>query len=623
MTWESVLSDVIVSIVASSIFWILSFAASWTKVIFADVIEKSMIESYGDGDAIYMIRIMNIGRRDLLEIDYSAKITIGLEYVGRKMSQICYLNLENDITRPVLKGRGKKTGKRYYRSSTFRFLMNDASRTEFLKPYYSDSIRQEAKNNTLSLDDLFREYGENVTITIYVRGTDRVTGARKVFGSREYTSKDIKLGKYRAWYWGMKRIPHITIRRKAIMTRAISNFETIEEYMRDTSVDPLALLENTNSEARADFLSDEKKIKPDNAYNKIDIAETRRKINKLKETLDFIDKTGVLREDMELYVYLMNYNLQKLYIVEACYDYLHAASDAEKAEIAQKHQEANNALYDNPDRKVFESIVSSAMGNGSIPAYQPANEIRSRFEIMLDNHLKDILSVVSRQELYTTEDVCRIMNLALSKTLHADICGWKAVIKKDATYASVDPKNKTVTVPGNRSKGEYTYESVRSTIAHEIGTHVFRSVYLDACPCSALKEGLPKYDGFEEGLATIVEQSITHDYRHPGIRHYISIGLASINHLNFRDTFERLLAISKNMGEKISDELVFDSVQRAFRGTGELVFSKDLAYYTGYEKAWKFIEQHIDDRNLMNLLFYSGKTDPTNEEHMSILKHNL
>ena len=47
----------------------------------------------------------------------------------------------------------------------------------------------------------------------------------------------------------------------------------------------------------------------------------------------------------------------------------------------------------------------------------------------------------------------------------------------------------------------------------------------------------------------------------------------------------------------------------------------NLMYYNGQMKAWKYIEENIDDLDkLEKTLFRSGKTDPTNPLHQKILK---
>ena len=63
-----------------------------------------------------------------------------------------------------------------------------------------------------------------------------------------------------------------------------------------------------------------------------------------------------------------------------------------------------------------------------------------------------------------------------------------------------------------------------------------------------------------------------------------------------------------------SEDKVLTDVQRCFRGTGELPNNKDLAYYNGANQVWKYIEENIDDPELlMDHLFLSGKTIATDK----------
>lgn len=43
--------------------------------------------------------------------------------------------------------------------------------------------------------------------------------------------------------------------------------------------------------------------------------------------------------------------------------------------------------------------------------------------------------------------------------------------------------------------------------------------------------------------------------------------------------------------------------------SGELPNNKDLAYYNGANRVWKYIEEHLDDPGLFDTLFLTGKTD--------------
>ena len=337
MTWSDIVFNIAISILSSAIFWLLTFVITRTKVIFAEVIEQSMVESCPDGDPMYRIRIMNIGKRNLLEIDYCAKIRILNDPVLKTYTTF-YMDLENDVTRPLMYGRGQSRKNRprekrkndyYYFSGTFRIVMNDGLRHSLLmSPYIPDMIRKEAENGTLTLDDLLKECGEGVEITFYVRGTDSVTGARKVFESREYSVRDIRLGKYQSWSKGLKH-PRLTGNgRKKKMTRAISAFKTAEEILKDLEPDAAVLL-------------------PDKASGQVDMKEAGRRRAEIEKMLRMItvnEKEGRAKEEMRPYKERICSACAKYVHLEACDRYLRAGTAEEKKQIAQEHREKIRAL---------------------------------------------------------------------------------------------------------------------------------------------------------------------------------------------------------------------------------------------------------------------------------------
>lgn len=77
--------------------------------------------------------------------------------------------------------------------------------------------------------------------------------------------------------------------------------------------------------------------------------------------------------------------------------------------------------------------------------------------------------------------------------------------------------------------------------------------------------------------------------------YYINIGLAHFCGWDFRKIYE--------FDESEDKRLSFSRAMRCFRGTGELTNYKDLAYYTGAETVWRYIERHIDDPRLFDHLF--------------------
>ncbi|MBF1035680.1 MAG: DUF1704 domain-containing protein, partial [Candidatus Nanosynbacter sp.] len=179
--------------------------------------------------------------------------------------------------------------------------------------------------------------------------------------------------------------------------------------------------------------------------------------------------------------------------------------------------------------------------------------------------------------------------------------------------ASADHEERRIYFPEDKT---YSAKRARGLIVHELGTHVLRAVpYVDH-EVEAFSTGFPNNEEFDEGVAKAVEQAINGKYEDSGIDHYINIGLANFKGKNFREVYEIQCKLRELTGGKI--EPVFNAVQRCFRGTGELPNNKDLAYYNGANRVWKHIEDHIDDIELFDQLFLSGKIDYQNEQQEQI-----
>ncbi len=121
----------------------------------------------------------------------------------------------------------------------------------------------------------------------------------------------------------------------------------------------------------------------------------------------------------------------------------------------------------------------------------------------------------------------------------------------------------------------------------------------------------------DEGIAECVEQALKGEYEDFGVDHYINIGLATFKNKNFREVYEIQKDLKSLTGE--DDSKVLNAVQRCFRGTGELPNNKDLAYYNGVNRVWCYIEEHLDDPELFDSLFLSGKADIENPAQESLV----
>ncbi len=618
MTIISVISNIAISILASFVFWMLTFVITHTKIIFSTKIEKSLFEKHQDGDPIYRVRIMNIGRRDLIDISYTAKVEIYIN--GRKRTS--YLSLGDEQTVPIFKGKDRKKKKKY---STYMpgIYVSDVARQEFSKAIYDPIIREEAKKDTLTLDDLLNVYGECLTIILFVTGNDRLTGARKTFVSKEYTRKDIIEGRFRLWD-GPPAGAYFT-KKRAI--ECISYIDTMDGILKETYVDVIESLNNTNPNAKEEFLRDTGLREPNCKYKKLKIDEIQKKIKTLESFLSGMKESCLDSPELATDISVLENNLLMLYFVKTNYDYLHC-QPYERFLLSRKHREYNEKLYGVPQIDVFLAVLQELKPemvpkNSEVAEiYHPDQAVFNKFSEIICEYLKGLLSYIPNdRDSFSPQEACKIANDILDRELHATQFGWKAIVDPDSAGASVCQQQRLVKIPGKRSKGEYTYHDLRGTIAHEIGVHVNRALPANRTGSFSLSVGLPHYEVFEEGLATAVEQAVNHHYSHPGYRHYLSLGFAEYDHLDFRGVFEKQLEVFGD-DEKTRKQM-FDSVQRAFRGTGELVNSKDLAYFNGSELVWQYISEHINDPNLLKNLFEMGKIDITRQDHREIAERIL
>lgn len=196
MSWNSIVLNIVLSIIASFCFWLLTFKISFTKVIFANSLAKpdntltDVKKVYG-----YRVRFANVGYRDLMEITMVVKMVIA-EGVR---DHIFFLDISNSgkqnfIT--FLPGMITNKIKRRSNMRTLTIYPSETMQHELSKSKYPENIRRLAENGEVQFKDIFDEYGENVTIRIYIYGNDRITGARRMFESQPYNIYNIEEGDF-------------------------------------------------------------------------------------------------------------------------------------------------------------------------------------------------------------------------------------------------------------------------------------------------------------------------------------------------------------------------------------------------------------------------------------------
>ncbi|MDE7332029.1 MAG: flavohemoglobin expression-modulating QEGLA motif protein [Lachnospiraceae bacterium] len=463
----------------------------------------------------------------------------------------------------------------------------------------------------------------------------------------------------------------------------IPDWNTFVKKMNETDISVIDMLDNTNPDAKDEFLTDKGLSKPKNEYGKLDIKRVEQNIKTIISLKKELELSEIPEKRRVLAARILDDNLKKNRFVHASYLYNHASHDG-RAEAAEEHRKANIALYGEPDEDVFWSILAEKLS--SIPAenlqgedkimysevlemigplrgadcriFRPQKETVEWFSDAIEIFFEGFLAHIPEgQQEFSIEEACVVTNEIIRSefgqdaaagtcagdtyagtyagTCTGDTCagtdadimakdadraasldttGWKAVVIPSGAVASTDCEQKLIRFPGKRSRGAYTRKELKAIIIHELGVHALRSLPYESCGIKSFSLGIPGYEAFEEGVAKAAEQAVNRQYEDSGLLHYISIGLAYFLGKNFREVFEiqrRLEHLTK--GEPAGR--CFDSVQRTFRGTSELPNHKDLIYYNGANQVWKYIEEHLNDAELMEQLFLNGKTSMINKAH--------
>lgn len=417
--------------------------------------------------------------------------------------------------------------------------------------------------------------------------------------------------------------------------------EGLDEYcqiINSTYANVTVSLDPTNhSQAKSEFLNDAQLLSPNYTYDNLDIDKVEKNITEIKRCLSKLAQDKRLGLHAEMLRSSLEYNLHSNLFIKANYDFNHAKNIDQKQAAAKTHAVENQALYGRVDSDTFWGLLTEQLkqipqitslssakqkayhelmemlpkrpaGLGKTRLYVPSDKLIMQFRSCIKKYFRPYLRYIPKgQSVFTTVEAADIVNNILMGEF-ADQTSWKAVVEKNRTLVSVSTSDKIIKFPAKRSAGDFTRKSLKRIILHELGAHSMRAISLEHSPYQYLNFGLPDYVLFEEGMAIAIEQALSKKYSKSGQIHYINVGLASLYGKNFREVFEiqkRLQLLINGLNE----EGCFNSVQRAFRGTGELVNNKDMAYYNGSVEAWKYIKKNIDSPYFLDNIFNSGKTN--------------
>lgn len=385
--------------------------------------------------------------------------------------------------------------------------------------------------------------------------------------------------------------------------------------------------------AKQEFLENDSLVYPNNEYGNLDGEEIRRNLTELDQIEERLKSSWMSEKEIRFVKMIADDSRRKNEFLAANYVYNHADTPEKKAEAAEWHREANANLYGVPDEATFNSLLSEQIAKidkdalseeqravyerlmnniGPIKEsgqerFKPKQETVERFSELVQDFFGGFLQHLPEgQETFSSEEAAAIVNEIIEQEMGEE-AGYKAIV--DEKVANASASRGVIKFP---AEAEYSRERLSALVVHELGTHAMRAIPYQGQEYKTFATGLPDNETFDEGVAGCVEQALKGEYDDFGEEHYINIGLATFKHKNFREIYDIQKDLKALTGE--DDSKVLLRVQRCFRGTGELPNNKDLAYYNGVSRVWQYVEKHIDDPELFDNLFLSGKVDIENPE---------
>lgn len=302
--------------------------------------------------------------------------------------------------------------------------------------------------------------------------------------------------------------------------------------------------------------------------------------------------------------------------------------------------------FSEDEKRVYQRLLVNLPEREDATArfFTPCPETMTEFDELFQHYFGHFFEgVPADQDEFSPEEVAGIAERFIEQIRSWSDTRFRVEISDTKVNFDVDQLKRVLYIPRHRALGPYTRKVVIEKLcAHEF-VHLFRGVPYEHCGIPALAIGFPGYDEAEEGITTACEYAIRGGkYAPPGLERYVNIGL--LYHFgdqgcDFRRVFEirRDLEYLSQVDPHGSAEAklrcleqaknkAFTEISRATRGTGVLVYCKDLIYFNGNQKILQYIESILNSGNedskkwMMDNFFWAGKTDPLDEQQMKIAR---
>lgn len=413
---------------------------------------------------------------------------------------------------------------------------------------------------------------------------------------------------------------------------------------------------NNAEQAKADFLNDDSLEKPDNNYSDF----TRESVDALGDSVEVAILALQADEalgpvERRIYEGEIESKAKIHDFLQAGVDYREAETAEDKAAAAERYGDLNREIYGAPERDTFESLLGEKLskisekkfdergeeikrelfeslngdylGENSSERFKPSDETFARFgrgvRLLFGEQLAKVPEAPRDGDKFSAEEIVEVFENVIADFEGKTDFSHFDVVWKDSGAIAVNTDKRQISVSRNRAS--VSREKLEGLVAHEVCTHYFRAQTGEAYGVTPLRKGLSGYLDTEEGIARAMEMAVDGKYEEAGVPHYITAGLVEFEGKNYRETFEakwRLGVLESSKTGEISDEdiskaknLAYTQTQRIFRGTDELPWYKDLSYYNGGQKIWRYIEENINDPWLFDNLLLGGKSNVLDENH--------
>lgn len=431
--------------------------------------------------------------------------------------------------------------------------------------------------------------------------------------------------------------------------KSFENRKSISEIFEDSAPRVVEKFTPSNfEEAKAEFFEKPDMEKPNNFYEKLDQSE----VDDLYEKLSLAAKRVFEDENMgeierELYEQQIESRAKSAALLQAAVDFRNAKTPDEKFRAEFIFMKNNIETNGEPEKSTFESLLGEKLAKikniefgetgdklraelfelldedysqSAGERFRPKQETVEFFGEMARDFYSEQLKFIPEKpagEKYSAQEIFEIFEKITGDFEQNSGFSHFEIEWKKSGAISVNSADKKIKIPENRAP--VSKSKLEGLVVHEIGTHYYRAQIGERYRISPLKLGLDGYLDTEEGIARAMEMSVAGKFEEAGVPHYLTAGLAYFEGKNFREVFEanwRLYALEKSKNSEITDEeimkaknLAYRNTQRIFRGTDELPWFKDLSYFNGGQKVWKYIEENIDSPTLFDELLLGGKSN--------------